>query len=216
LAVRLAVLRPLLRATGVILAVVTLGGQQAPPGASEALTAAYATRDPAARLAALEKIRADYPGAPFLGGVDYHLLSTLLTWPDRLDAITAVVDRILARIPANASPDERLSWLLAPAGLGQLVNKKVLLDRSETLITEALAAFNLHDYATRLKETARRGHQPEPPQATIERQFNSLRALALNALGRIHRAKRASRSQPAGVFFGAIVMNCAANNSCDD
>ena len=78
----------------------TIAGAQTPPAPrpeQEALSAAVAIKDPAARLDALEKIRADFPQGN-LGPVDAQMLSTLVNnFPDRVDGITAVFERIIGQ-----------------------------------------------------------------------------------------------------------------------
>jgi tetratricopeptide (TPR) repeat protein len=168
----------------------TVAGAQTPPAprpAQEALSAALAIKEPAARLDALEKIRADFPQdnpAP----VDAQILATLANhFPERTDAIAAVFDRIIDRIPADAAPEVRLSQTLAPVGL--VVPKRLLLDRSETLVTEALAGMSLENYVRAQRDLAKRANRSEPSQPQLENGFNSARARALEQLARIRMAQ---------------------------
>ena len=156
----------------------------APRPEQEAFTAAVAIREPSGKLDALEKIRTDFPQAFNLGTVDSQILSTLVNnFPDRVDAITAVFDRIVGRIPADAAPEVRLSQTLTP--VAQVVPKRLLLDRSERLVADALEAMSLEKYVQAQRDLAKRANRPEPPQAQLESGFNSTRARALEQLARI-------------------------------
>jgi tetratricopeptide (TPR) repeat protein len=152
-----------------------------------ALTAAIRLTDPEAKLAALEKIRADFPESSNLAVVDTQLLSALLAFPDRLPAITTVFDRIVGRIPADATPDARLTQTIAP--VNQVIAKKVLLDRSDELMTAAMAALTPEAHAAALRATAARLKQPEPTAERLQTSYAASRARGLEAQARIANAK---------------------------
>ncbi len=154
----------------------------------QALTAANAISDPAARLAAYEKIRTDFPDSTNLAGVDSQMLSTLVgNFPDRMPAITAVFDRIIARIPADAAPDARLSATTAPVNV--LVARKLLLDRAEPLLTSAIAALDFEKYAQTQRDNAKRANRAEPTPAQIETSFGRVKAGGLETLAKVYVAK---------------------------
>jgi Tfp pilus assembly protein PilF len=158
------------------------------PPEIQALNAAVALTDPAAKLAALEKIRTDFPQATNLVAVDNQILSTLVNgFPDRVDAVTEVFDRIIGRIPAEAAPDARLQQLTGPIGV--VTGKKLLLDKSETLMTSAIAALDPEKYAQTLRDAAKRTNRQEPQQAQIDSQFGAVRARGLETLARVYTAK---------------------------
>lgn len=167
-----------------------IAGAQTPPAPrpeQEALSAAVAIKDPAAKLEALDKIRADFPQAN-LGPVDAQMLSTLVNnFPDRADAITAVFDRIISRIPTDAAPETRLSQTLTPVAV--VVSKRLLLDRSEKLVADALAEMDLEKYVQGQRDLAKRANRPEPPRLQLEIAFNLARARALEQLARIQMAQ---------------------------
>lgn len=168
----------------------TITGAQTPPvprPEQEALSAAVAIKDPAAKLDALEKIRADFPQGN-LGPVDAQMLSTLVNnFSDRADAITVVFDRIIGRIPTDAAPEVRLSQTLTPVGL--VIPKRLLLDRSEKLVADALAGMDLEKYVQGQHDLAERANRSEPPRMQLEIGFNSARARALEQLARIQMAQ---------------------------
>jgi tetratricopeptide (TPR) repeat protein len=93
------------------------------------------------RLTALEKIRVGYPRSTLLNAVDLQVLSAVLQMPDAAASAAEVLDRILRRIPAEATADIRFTDTIGAAS--RLVARKVLLDRAEAAITAVLAPSTL-------------------------------------------------------------------------
>ena len=110
------------------------------PPEQKAVDAALRIARTADRLAALEKIRKDYPKSTLLDYVDQQVLSAVLLMPDSTDAAEEVVDRMLARIPAEATADARFAATIVP--VSQLLSKKILLDRAEKLLTAAAGSLD--------------------------------------------------------------------------
>jgi len=160
-----------------------------PPSPEQlALTAAVAVKDPAEKLAAFEKIRTDFPQATLLGAVDTQILSTLLaSFADRTDDIATVFERIIARISADAPPDVRLNSTLAP--VNQVVPKKLLLDRSEKLVADAVGGLEFEKYAQGQRDLATRSSRPEPQPAQLQTSFNAAKGRGLESLAKIYVAK---------------------------
>ena len=103
-----------------------------------AFTAALGTSNPEARLAAFDKFRTDFPTSTLIGQADSQTLLTLAgSFATRTDEMGQVLDRIIARIPASASPELRLTSTIA--AVGTLVTRKLMLDRAEKLVGDALA-----------------------------------------------------------------------------
>ena len=178
---------PAILVVGASLTIIAAQTPPAPRPEQDALSAAVAIKDPAARLEALEKIRADFPQGN-LGPVDAQTLSTLVgSFPDRVDEITAVFDRIVGRIPTDAAPEVRLSQTLTPVAL--VVPKRLLLDQSERLVTDALAEMNLDKYMRAQRDLAKRANRPEPAPAQLEGGFNAACARAREQLARIQMAQ---------------------------
>jgi hypothetical protein len=145
-----------------------------------ALNQALAISDPEARLSALVRIRTDYGDVP---RIDYALLGTLVTWPDRIAAINEVVDRMLARIPPNAGPFQRFNFELNLVDM--LVSHRVLLDRSAQIIADRMAGLDFDTYAT----TEGKAIVPTPTQEKLRANFNLYRARGFQTLGRISLAR---------------------------
>jgi len=103
----------------------------------KALDAALRITTLADRLTALEKIRLGYPGSSLLNAVDSQVLSAVLQMPDAEDSAAEVLNRMLARIPASATADARFTETIGAAA--RLVTRKVLLDRAEAVLVDAMA-----------------------------------------------------------------------------
>jgi tetratricopeptide (TPR) repeat protein len=112
----------------------TNAGAPVPPD-RVAMDAALRVTKAADRLAALDRIRRDFPQSPLLTTIDAEILAGVLQMQDSADAASEVIDRWLALIPATASADPRLAAAAGPAS--QLITRKVLLDRAEQLLTDA-------------------------------------------------------------------------------
>jgi tetratricopeptide (TPR) repeat protein len=171
---------------------------RAVPPEQKAYTDAMALTDMSARVAALEKVRSDFPESAFLATVDNGLLTTLAAnFPDRLDAINATFDRIIGRIPADATPENRLQRIQSP--INTVVGKKLLLDRSEALLKDAIAALDPEKYAQAQRDLDARakaapvpaGAQPRPErtQAQIEQAFGQAKGQGLDSLAKVYVAK---------------------------
>ena len=154
----------------------------------KALTDAMAISDMSARVAALEKIRTDFPEATNLSTVDNQILITLTNnFPDKLDQITATFDRVIGRIPADATIDTRINTLIGP--VGQVTGKKLLLDKAEALMKDAIAQLDPAKYAEIVRAADKRANRAERPQSQIDTQFNSTKSRALEQLAKVYVAK---------------------------
>jgi Tfp pilus assembly protein PilF/thiol-disulfide isomerase/thioredoxin len=186
-------------------------GMPAPTAEQRALSAAAAIAGAPERLAALEKVRADFPqGAPaFLTQLDTRIIETLVRTPDRTDAaLTAVLDRMLARIPASALPEARFTQ--TATAVAPLITNKVMLDRAEKVLGEAAAALDFEKYFERLRETARTANRAEPARESLETQYNvQYRSRTEYEMGRIHAARGdAARAETA--FKAALKLSPAS------
>lgn len=158
------------------------------PADQKALTAAMRIASIADRLAALDKIRTDYPASSLLTVVETQMLAGVLQMPDPTDSASEVLTRILARIPAGATPDVRFTMTAAP--VAQLVAKKVLLERAETLLADAAKALDVEAFVAAAQAEARREKRAEPGRASLEAIFNrDYRARSHYELGRLQAAK---------------------------
>jgi tetratricopeptide (TPR) repeat protein len=149
------------------------------PPVLTALSKATTIKDPAERLAALNKVRVDfnYPQ------VDATILTTLVSsFPDRTDSIRAVFDRIIERIPPSPI-DARLSQIISPVSIA--MRSRPLLERSEQLLTEVLTAFTFDTYVASRRETAQRLNQAPPSDTILSVAFKTGRARGLETLGRV-------------------------------
>ena len=121
-----------------------------------AYQAATRITDPAAELAALDKVLADWPDTNYAGTI-YNAKFTLLTdkFPDRAQEIATVVDQMidesLAVGAARVAAVDRLAHCLE-AG-----RQEILLDKAQTLVTAALAAADKSYAKTRARGTEMEG-----------------------------------------------------------
>ncbi len=160
----------------------------------KALAAAQALKDPAEKLDALKKLRADFPKSPLLTSADSAMLDVLVNhWPERTDEIREVFDRVVKAAP-TASPDARLALLQRPVTL--LLEKKVLLTRAEEEVTNALEAFDAVKFFEAQIDLARRTKRPEPSASTLVGRYKSSRGRGLELLGRIYAERGDPRAEP--------------------
>jgi hypothetical protein len=173
----------------------TLSGQAPAPAQTPvprpeatAFSAAMALLDPAKRLAALDKIRTDFPQAVNMSVVDGQILTVLTNnWPDRIDEITTVFERLIARIAPDATVVTRMNQTVQP--VNAVIGKKLLLDRSESLMMAVLEAFTEMKFAELQRETAKRLKQPEPTEQLLKSRFGTQKSFGLEVMARIHAAK---------------------------
>jgi tetratricopeptide (TPR) repeat protein len=109
-----------------------------PPSPETAALNAAMALAPEARITALEKLRTDFPQSPMLSTADSQLLITLAGFPTRTDEMNKVLDRILARTPESATPENKLVAIVNATST--LITRKVLLDRVEKLLKDAVDA----------------------------------------------------------------------------
>jgi hypothetical protein len=102
-----------------------------------AYTAIAAITDPAKRLEAYRKFQVDFPASPAVQTADNQVLDLLIAnWPDRTDEISQLVDRVVGNIPSAMPGYLRMSQVQTLAT--KLVDKKILLDKAETLIGDCM------------------------------------------------------------------------------
>ena len=152
-----------------------------------ALNAATAVRNIDERLKAFEKFKTDFPDSSLQSSADSQILQALVLIPDRKADVPAALDRVLARIPADALSEQRLSMVVAAAT--PLVGAKMMLDRAESLVTDALKGLDFDSYAERQRTAAKNANRPEPQTETMRSTFDTTyRGRALDLLGRIYTA----------------------------
>jgi hypothetical protein len=165
------------------------------------MTRAMTIREPAERLAALEKVRAEFPAFTV---VDNQILSTLMLVPGVPDStVNAVVDRIIAR-SLGTSPDGRLMAVTTAAS--PLIASRRLLGRVEQLVADALAALTFDAYAVSRRDLAKRMNQPEPTDSVIRVGLGAARSRGLEVLGRVHLA-RTDTARAETVFREAVAAS---------
>ena len=116
------------------------GPKPIPPD-QRALDSALQISNVTDRMLALDKVRRDYPQSSLLGTIDANLLMGVLQMPDAEDSANEIIERILSRLPADASADAKFNEAAGIAS--RLINRKALLDRAEALLTASLVPSSL-------------------------------------------------------------------------
>ena len=116
------------------------GPKPIPPD-QRALDSALQISNVTDRVLALDKVRRDYPKSSLLSTIDGNLLMGVLQMPDAEESANEIIERMMARVPADASADARLTE--AGGIASRLINRKVMLDRAESLLTSALEPASL-------------------------------------------------------------------------
>jgi len=116
------------------------GPKPIPPD-QRALDSALQIANVTDRVLALDKVRRDYPKSSLLSTIDGNLLMGVLQMPDAEESANEIIERMMARVPATASADARLNE--AGSIAARLINRKVMLDRAESLLTSALEPASL-------------------------------------------------------------------------
>ena len=136
----------------------------------KALEAAQALRDPGARLNALNKVRKDFPKSGLLNTVDREIFYLLVErFPDRAIEIGQSIDRLQAHVGADGSMSARFSAALEPAT--ELIGRRILLDRAETLLAQAESAMNFDAFAKSEREFAEKAKRPAPTEQANRTRF---------------------------------------------
>ncbi len=149
------------------------------PPEQKAIDAAMRITRTSDRVAALERIRKDYPQSTLLNTVDAQVLAAVLQMPDASDSAAEVLDRMIARIPSDATPDARFAATIPP--VAQLITRKVLLDRAETLLTASAGALHPQsEYRPRSRYELGRLHAVKGDTSRAEAEYKAA-ALARHA-----------------------------------
>ena len=161
----------------------------ATPTDEEALNAALQLSDPAATLAALEKVRVDFPTSALLRTVDLQILRVLVAnFPTRTDAMERALDRIVASVAPDAPPETRFTSIVGT--VSQLIARRLLLDRAENLLTDVYRALDFDKYAQAQRAATIAAKLPVPDDAALRRQFNtSYMIRGLEEFGRLSLAR---------------------------
>jgi tetratricopeptide (TPR) repeat protein len=145
---------------------------------------AVAIKDPTEKLAALQKVQADFPtSVNVMRLADGAILDLYLaSWPEKTDDIAKLVDKAVTAIPASATPESRYNTIVPLAT--KLIDKKVMLDAAAALITPALANLDMAKYVAAQKAAAN-PNRPAQTDAALETTFKSIRSRGEEQLGRI-------------------------------
>ena len=176
---------------GVLAPMSPLAQQAAKPVPPEqrALDAAGKIDDPVARLAALNKIRSDYPKAKLLDSVDSEIFYLLVRrLPERTKEIGEAIDRMKARVTPDQSTQLRLRASMDPAAA--LIGAHIMLDRADALLADASAILVFDTFVKEQRALAERAKQPAPAEEVLRARFNTVgRMPLLEEQGRLQLAR---------------------------
>ncbi len=140
--------------------------------------------NPEQRIAALQKLLRDFPDHPPRDLVNRRLLETYLKfWPEKTEAILALIEQNTARLSARqrGSPVSNTRHEIA----AKLLAAGVLLDKAAELEATALAELDEKQFADFDRRRTRVMGSPEQSEDEIARKFRAERARLLATQGRI-------------------------------
>jgi thiol-disulfide isomerase/thioredoxin len=168
--------------------------RETPPD-TKAFQDALKVTDPAAKIAALEKFKKDFPDSTSITSANTNILSTMASkMPDQTARI-----KTFAKATFDGAKDKKEKGSLAGQIADTLLNNNVLLKDAEKYAKTSLAAMNQAEYiadqkaqfAKRAAGAAGRGGRggrgnTEPPSdADLIKRFKESRATRLSTLGRV-------------------------------
>src|SRR5262245_36175778 len=135
------------------------------PPDQTAYTAALAVKDPVAKIAAIKKFKTDFPSSSLQTASDNALLDALIAGSTDEAEIVKALNVVIGNISPSATGQSRLTQIQSI--VLKLADKKILLDKAEALVGEALEYLDNDMKAT----------------------FKKAQAQGIEALGAVHLAK---------------------------
>jgi tetratricopeptide (TPR) repeat protein len=162
-------------------------------------------RDPDAKLAALRAFLKEHPKSSFGRSASMEIVLLLATKPDRPSEIEQAISQVFASVPETASPETKL--MAANTLALRLLDRTLLLDRAAGLLEAALGAFDREQFLAYHRERAKRFNDAQAlDEDTIASRYESLRATALETLGRLH-VEREDAASAERVLTEALSLN---------
>jgi thiol-disulfide isomerase/thioredoxin len=163
------------------------------PPEQKAYTAASALTDPEKKIAALEKLKVDYPGTPFASIADTAILGTLVTkLPDQTDRIrkaakanyteAVVRDKAASKESTFATTNNRGS--AANRIADQFLTAGILLKDAESYARKSVDSLVENVWIAEQREGYSKRKQKIPPPEELAKSFRQTRAARVAALGR--------------------------------
>ena len=162
------------------------GAQPKPPAPDtppdeKAYTAAGKIADPEKKVAALEKLKKDFPRSSYVSAATSQILSTLIQkMPERTDQIRKAAKAVFARSVGRdkrGSTAARIADQLATAGL--------LLKDAESYARRGVNALNEKVWMAEQRAAYARGKMRVPSQELMAKGFAEIRASRVGTLGRV-------------------------------
>jgi glutaredoxin len=178
-------------------------GAAAAPAAPDrkAHSAAMAITDPAKKIEALEKFKADFPESSLADGVDDAIFQTLVRkLPDQKKRIM----RMAAERYKSASAAE--AGRVASAIAVEFVDAGVFLKEAEEYAKKSIKPLDEAAYIAEQRARAEKRKQTPPSDEESRKKFKEMRAGRIGALGRVYAARGDKRGK-------ALLEEAWADNS---
>jgi thiol-disulfide isomerase/thioredoxin len=201
----------ILTALCVSLAFYRAGAQTTPPPKSEtppdekAYTEAGKIKDPETKIAALEKLKKDFPNSPYVSSATSQVFSTLIQkLPEQEDRIRKAAKAVFAVSVAEDKTASRENKKATTANRGstaariadQLATGDVLLKDAEKYAHKGLNALNENTWMAEQREAYDRQKTNLPSRELLAKDFAETRASRIGVLGRVElKLGRAAEAQ---------------------
>ncbi|MCI0488430.1 MAG: hypothetical protein L0229_17715 [Blastocatellia bacterium] len=149
---------------------------------TKAFTDARRITDPAKRIEALEKFKADFPDSKLVEGADQMIfVAAVIVSPKDKEKIMALAKAAIGPPPHN---DTKTGVFNTVAD--RLMEAGIFLDEAEQFAKEGIALFDKSKYIERMKKIYETAKRPVPSDEQLTKQFLSSRALNITTLGEIY------------------------------
>ena len=161
----------------------------AKPADEKALDAIYLLEDPAARLAAFNKFRKDFPKSDLLIDVDRQSFTLLVRqFSGRTTEIGQAIDRLKSHVKPDTSFSDRFAASMNPAR--ELIANGIMLDRAEALLAEASSVLSFDAFVKAERVAAEGAKRAVPAEVALKTRFAQMYQMPLGEqLGRMRLAK---------------------------
>ncbi len=150
--------------------------------------------DPEKKIAALEKLKIDFPGSTWLSLASFRILSTLVqNMPDQTDRIRKTAKTVYTEAVALDKAASRENTFVSMSKRGSAANviaerlllNGVLLKDAESYARKGLDALRENIWIAEQRESYAKRNQTIPPPQVLARRFAEARAARLATLGRV-------------------------------
>lgn len=164
------------------------------PADAKAYQAASRITDPDKKIAALEKVKQDFPQSNYLQIADNAILSTLLkSKPDERNQIRKIADATYKRAAAKDKDASRGATIVTTRNresaaqqlADQFLTSDMYLRDAQSWAKRSVEPMRKAVWLSEQRESFEKRKQKIPPQEELEKRFDEMRATRLGTLGRI-------------------------------